>query len=98
MKVLFFNKIKIQKNINPGRKLIFEFMHIPNKEYINDLNDKFKFQINNKILTAMLPESDLQELLRNLLGNYKANNISLEDLPVDDTLRNFFQNPNKYIK
>ena len=39
-----------------------------------------------------------QELLSILLKNHTANNISFEDLPVDDTMRNFFQNPNKYIK
>ena len=58
----------------------------------------FKFEINERILTAILPESDLQQLLKILLKEYSANNISFEDLPVDDTLRNFFQNPKKYIK
>ena len=86
------------KSINPSRRLIFEFMSTPNTDFINELNNKFKFEINNKILTAILPESDLQKLLSYLLENYKANNISFEDLPVDDTLRNFFQNPNEYIK
>ena len=86
------------KSINPSRRLIFEFMSNPNTDFINKLKEKFKFEINNKILTAMLPESDLQKLLSCLLENYKANNISFEDLPVDDTLRNFFQNPNEYIK
>jgi len=86
------------KNINPGRRLIFEFMNLPDSEFINNLNNKFSFEINNKILTAILPETHLQKLLSNLLENHKANNISFEDLPVDDTLRNFFQNPNKYIK
>ena len=86
------------KNINPGRRLIFEFTNIPKVEFINKLSDQFKFQINNKILTATLSELQLQKLLSNLLENYKADNISFEDLPVDDTLRSFFQNPNKYIK
>ena len=86
------------KSINPSRRLIFEFMSTPNTDFINELNNKFKFEINNKILTAILPESDLQKLLSYLLENYKANNISFEDLPVDDTLRSFFQNPKKYIK
>ena len=86
------------KSINPSRRLIFEFMINPNTDFINKLKGEFKFEINNKILTAMLAESDLQKLLSCLLENYKANNISFEDLPVDDTLRNFFQNPNEYIK
>ena len=32
-----------------------------------------------------------------LLKEYTAHNISFEDLPVDDTMRNFFENPKKYI-
>ena len=86
------------KNINPGRRLIFEFMNEADEQFINILKEKFNFKISNKVLTAILPESHLQKLLSNLLENYKANNISFEDLPVDDTLRSFFQNPNKYIK
>jgi len=86
------------KNINPDRRLIFEFMDKPDIKFINSLKENFSFTINNKILTANLPEANLQQLLSNLLKSHKANNISFEDLPVDDTLRNFFQNPNKYIQ
>jgi len=86
------------KNINPDRRLIFEFMNKPDIKFINSLKENFSFTINNKILTANLPEANLQQLLSNLLKSHKANNISFEDLPVDDTLRNFFQNPNKYIQ
>ena len=86
------------KNINPERRLIFEFLNAPDNFFLKLLNEKFKFKLNNKILTATLAESDLQQLLSILLEKHKANNISFEDLPVDDTLRSFFQNPNKYIK
>ena len=85
------------KNINPDRRLIFEFMNKPDIQFLNTLKENYSFKINNKILTANLPESNLQQLLNDLLKSYKANNISFEDLPVDDTLRSFFQNPNKYI-
>ena len=84
-------------NINPHRRLIFEFIKLPNDKFIEDLKMKFSFEINDKILTATLAESNLQLLLSSLLENCKAGNISFEDLPVDDTLRNFFQNPEKYI-
>ena len=86
------------KNINPDRRLIFEFIDVPNQKFIDTLKKKFNFEINSKILTSTLPESDLQKLLSSLLEYHKANNISFEDLPVDDTLRNFFQNPKKYIQ
>jgi len=85
------------KNINPNRKLIFEFIDIPENNFLINLNEKFKFSINQKILTATLPEKKLQQLLKLLLENYTANNISVEDLPVDDSMRSFFQNPKKYI-
>ena len=85
------------RNINPKRKLVFEFLEMPDDNYIKEINKKFEIKVNKKILTATLPESELQELLRLLLKNHSANNINFEDLPVDDTLRNFFQNPDKYI-
>ena len=85
------------KNINPERRLIFEFKDLPDINFINDLNKKYDFDINNKLLTATLPQSNLQKLLEVLLTNNKANNISFEDMPVDDTLRSFFENPGKYI-
>jgi ABC-2 type transport system ATP-binding protein len=86
------------KNVNPRRRLVFEFKNNPENNFINLLHEKFTFQINDKILTAILPELMLQELLSILLKNHAANNISFEDLPVDDTMRSFFQNPNKYIQ
>ena len=91
------NFTKLIKNINPERKLIFEFIDMPKDNFINNLKETFQFNINEKLLTAMLPESNLQQLLKILLENYTANNISFEDLPVDDTMREFFQNPKRYI-
>ena len=86
------------KNINPNKKLIFEFCDDHKDAFINSLRNTFKFNYNNRMLSATLPESNLQKLLSILLANHTANNISFEELPVDDTMRNFFQNPNKYIK
>ena len=88
---------KLIKKINPERKLIFEFFDKPDPSQINELMSDFKFKINEKNLTAILPESELQQLLKILLEKYTANNISFEDLPVDDTMRSFFENPKKYI-
>ncbi len=88
---------KLIKKINPERKLIFEFSESIDNTNLNDLALNFKFNLNEKILTAILPESELQKLLKILLKQYTAHNISFEDLPVDDTLRSFFENPQKYI-
>lgn len=85
-------------NINPNRKLIFEFSKNPNQIFIKELSDLYKFEFSEKILTAVLSEKKLQKLLKLLLDNYPANNISFEDLPVDDSMKSFFENPGKYIK
>ena len=85
------------KNINPNRKLLFEFINDPEDAFVISLKKNFKFKIDKKILTASLPEENLQKLLKLLLENYTASNISFEDLPVDDSMRSFFQNPKKYI-
>jgi len=84
--------------INPKRRLIFEFTDYPDMSFIDSLKSKYDFTINEKLLTAILVESDLQKLLDTLLVSNKASNISFEDIPVDDAMRNFFQNPQKYIK
>jgi len=85
------------KSINQDKKLIFEFDDFPNSDFIENLNKKYKFSINEKILTAILPDIELQNLLKCLLQSEVAVNISFENLPVDDTMRSFFQNPSKYI-
>ena len=85
------------KNINPNRKLIFEFNQNPVQAFIKDLSNLYQFKFREKILTAVLPEKKLQKLLKLLLDNDSANNISFEDLPVDDAMKSFFENPNQYI-
>jgi len=86
------------RNINPKRKLVFEFNNLPDLNSLNSIKKKYSFNINDKILTAVLDENELQNLLNNLLENYKANNITFEDIPVDDAMKSFFENPQKYIK
>lgn len=85
------------KNINPKRKLVFEFNKLPDSILINELKEKFDFDIKDKILTSILNEEELQVLLKHLLQNFKANNISFEDIPVDDAMKSFFENPQQYI-
>ena len=50
------------------------------------------------ILTSTMSEVELQKLLKILLEKESAKNISFEDLPVDDSMRSYFENPDKYIK
>ena len=86
------------KSINPDKKLIFEFFESPSETIINNLEKTYKFQLHNNILTSTMPEVELQKLLKILLEKGIAKNISFEDLPVDDSMRSYFENPDKYIK
>ena len=84
--------------INPQKKLIFK---LPDFSDINSLNSKLKrytYDLDEKILTSIMPEKDLHKLLNILLENYKPENISFEDLPVDETMKSFFENPSKFLK
>jgi len=85
-------------NVNPKRKLVFQFRNSPDNNSVNNLLSNFEYNINGNILTSFLPEEELQLLLKTLLKNFSASNISFEDLPVDETMKTFFENPSKYLK
>ena len=85
-------------NVNPKRKLVFEFSDLADKNSVDNLLSGFEYNINGSILTSFLPEEKLQLLLKILLKNFSASNISFEDLPVDETMKTFFENPSKYLK
>ena len=64
---------KLIKNINPKRKLIYEFPNSPNDKLLLSLDKKYKFELSDKVLTAFMPEDQLQNLLTDfvaLIGNY----------------------------
>jgi len=83
--------------INLERQLVFEFSRVQEQSYLDNLKNKFKFEINNNILTAQLPESELKNLLSILLDEFSPQSMSFEDLPVEETMKSFFQNPQKYL-
>ena len=85
------------KAINPERRLVFEFSEGTDLKYIDSLDRKFEFRIHDSILTAQLPELQLRELLSKLLENYSPQSMSFEDLPVEETMRSFFQSPEDYL-
>jgi len=92
---VFNNLIKL---VNPKRKLIYAFPSSPNKESIDKLKQLYQFEINDHVLVAELSEDILQKLLVELLNIEAPINMSFEDLPVEETMKNFFQNPSKYLK
>ena len=85
------------KAINPERRLVFEFSEETDLNHIDSLDAEFEFQIHDNILTAQLPESQLRQLLSKLLEKFSPQSMSFEDLPVEETMRSFFQNPQDYL-
>tara|TARA_Y100000994_G_scaffold133405_1_gene109354 strand:- start:1672 stop:2664 length:993 start_codon:yes stop_codon:yes gene_type:complete len=85
-------------NINPSRKLVYVLPKNYNKKLIEDLSNSFQFELNENIITAELSESILQDLLSKLLNIIPPLSFLFEDLPVEETMKSFFENPNKYIK
>ncbi len=83
--------------INPKRKFIYELSDNYDKVFLNDLLKQFNFNINDNIITAELPENILQDLLSKLLIKTSPVSLSFEDLPVEETMKNFFENPSKYL-
>ena len=85
------------KAVNPDRRLLFEFSDTPDFEYINSLKDQFSFNIKDNILKAQLPEDQLKTLLSKLLNKFSPQSMSFENLPVEETMKSFFQNPQDYL-
>ena len=50
------------------------------------------------ILQAELPAKELTDLLSELFNLDTPLTITLEDMPVEDTMRAFFLNPEKFLK
>ena len=85
------------KAINPKRRLFFEFNEDADQASLAELKSTYNFEVNNNILTAELPESDLKSLLLRLLDKFSPISMSFEDLPVEETMRSFFINPDQYL-
>jgi len=85
------------KRISPTKKLIYTFDHIPSNDIINNLNSEFDFKLENNILIAHLEDKDLNNLLKKLFEISSSQSVLIEDLPVEETMRSFFENPNNYL-
>lgn len=85
------------KAVNPDRRLLFEFSDTIDIEYINTIKEQFSFKIKDNILSAQLPEDELKNLLSKLLNKFSPQSMSFENLPVEETMKNFFQNPQDYL-
>ena len=86
------------KSVNPKRKFIYELPDDYDLDAIHLLHDEFDFIIKDHVISAELSEDLLNKLLIKLLSINSPKTLSFEDLPVEETLRNFFENPKKYLK
>ena len=91
------NFSELVKKINPTKKLIYTFDSIPSKNIIDDLNSKFNFEIENNMLIAHLDDDILNKLLKKLFKISNSQSFLIEDLPVEETMRSFFENPENYL-
>ena len=85
------------KKINPTKKLIYTFDKPPSNELINNLRSIFDFKLENNILIAQLDDKLLNNLLKELFKVSNSQSFVIEDLPVEETMRSFFENPQNYL-
>mgnify|MGYP006086169617 CR=1 FL=1 len=84
--------------VNPMRKLIFQFSQNINMSKVQKLNSKYKFNLNDTLLNAELPDEELIKLVYDLFKIGSPLSITMEDLPVEDTMRSFFTEPEKFLE
>ena len=89
---------KLVNRVNPKRKLIFEFSEIPDTNKTKILSEKYIFNLNDTILHAELPDKELTNLVSELFHLGIPASITMEDLPVEDTMRSFFMAPKKFLE
>ena len=85
------------KKINPTKKLLYTFENTPTTEVINDLKLQFSFTLDNNILIAQLNDDILNQLLQKLFKISNPQSFLIEDLPVEETMRSFFEKPEDYL-
>ena len=85
------------QRIHPQRKLTFAFSSFPDFDPIRQLQDHFEFKLDGHLLTAELPDSQVNLLLSHLFQLNTPQYFSLEELPVEDTMKAFFANPEQFI-
>ncbi len=85
------------KKINPTKKLLFTFEEKPDEKIIENLKENFNFNLDNNLLVANLNDDLLNKLLQKLFKISSPQSFSIEDLPVEDTMRSFFEKPEDYL-
>ena len=67
------------------------------REKIKKLNADYKFEMNHSILTAELPDENMTQLISQLFKLDTPKSFTVEELPVEDTMKAFFADPTEFI-
>ena len=85
------------RKINPTKKLIYNFDKPLSSKNFEFLKSKYTINIENNILVAHLDDKLLNQLLKDLFNLSHSQSFHIEDLPVEETMRSFFENPEHYL-
>ena len=85
------------KKINPKSKLVFEFNNIPNKDDLKAIHNKYDIKIHGNQLIGELEDEKIKLLLMDLLKIDYSKNFKIDELPVEEAMRSFFANPEKFL-
>ena len=85
------------KKINPTKKLIYTFENMPDEKTTLSLKNDFEIELDNNILVAQLNDNLLNKLLQKLFKISTVKSFLIEDLPVEETMRSFFEKPENYL-
>ena len=85
------------RKINPTKKLIYKFDKPLSSKNFEFLKSKYNINIENNILVAHLGDELLNQLLKDLFNLSHSQSFHIEDLPVEETMRSFFENPEHYL-
>ena len=62
------------------------------------MSSKYSFEQRDNFIHAELSANELTLLVSELFKIDIPTSITLEDLPVEDTMRSFFAEPNKFLE
>ena len=83
--------------INPKKRLQFEFSTKLENEKLTEILKTPDIKIKDQYLTAELPEDEMIGFLNHLFELDTPVSFSFEELPVEETMKAFFANPEKFI-
>ena len=88
---------QLVKRINPKKRLQFEFSTKLENLHLDGILENPSIKLEEQSLTAELPENEMTGFLNRLFELDNPASFSLEELPVEDTMKAFFANPEKFI-